>query len=141
MGDLLPWYFNDNVVENASGLQNYQFTHTLFRSGNWYSNYLETFSPVFDFLGAKELLKVKINSTMWSDSIVEHGLHIDVWNEKSKTAILYFNSNDGYTRFENGPKIETVENRLIVFNSMTNHTGTNCTNAKRRVVLNVNFLS
>lgn len=141
LGDQLPWYFNDWVVSDKNEkMYDCQFTHVLFRNNNWYSNFLKCFSPVFDFLNAKQLLKVKLNSTMWADSLVEHGLHIDVWEENAFTAILYLNTNDGYTKFENGPKVESVANRLVIFPSQINHTGTNCTDAKRRVVLNVNYL-
>ena len=35
--------------------------------------------------------------------------------------------------------IESIENRLIVFNPETRHTGTTCTNQTRRLVLNINF--
>ena len=66
-------------------------------------------------------------------------MHTDVpSNFKSKTAVYYVNSNDGYTKFE-GNKIESVANRMIVFDSRINHTGTTCTNTKRRLVINFNY--
>ena len=49
------------------------------------------------------------------------------------------NTNDGYTFFKNGKKIESVANRLIVFNNDMWHGGTSCTDAHERIVINLNF--
>ena len=55
------------------------------------------------------------------------------------TSILYLNTNDGYTQFENGTKIESIENRLITFPLSYRHTGTTCTNQPFRAVINFNY--
>ena len=57
------------------------------------------------------------------------------------TSILYLNTNDGYTIFEDGTKIESVENRLVTFDSHIKHSGTSCTNQKVRLVLNMNYFA
>ena len=49
------------------------------------------------------------------------------------------NSNDGYTLFEDGTKVESVANRLVRFPASIKHTGTTCTNANRRVLINFNW--
>ena len=54
-------------------------------------------------------------------------------------AIIYLNSNDGYTFFEDGAKIESVENRCIIFPGNLKHAGTSCTDSNLRVVLNINY--
>ena len=41
--------------------------------------------------------------------------------------------------FKNGKVIDSVENRFIMFNSQLEHTGTTCTNQKRRIVINFNY--
>ena len=41
--------------------------------------------------------------------------------------------------FENGKKVESVENRLVTFDTPLRHTGTNCTNQKYRLTLNFNY--
>jgi len=50
---------------------------------------------------------------------------------------VYVNSNNGYTKFENGQKIESIENRLITFNNNLKHNGTTSTNSQTRIVLNL----
>ena len=53
-----------------------------------------------------------------------------------KTAIYYVNTNNGYTKFEDGTVVNSVENRCVVFDSSLRHTGTTCTDQKTRVVIN-----
>ena len=46
------------------------------------------------------------------------GIEDNILHEKIKywtTSILYMNTNNGYTIFENGDKVESVENRLVTF--------------------------
>ena len=75
------------------------------------------------------------------ENIIRHGFHVDVPTDyDSKTAILYLNTNNGYTEFENGQRVESVANRLVVFDSALKHTGTTCTDQKRRIVLNLNYI-
>ena len=45
----------------------------------------------------------------------------------------------GYTEFKDGTIIESAENRLVIFPSDMRHTGTTCTNAKNRIVVNINY--
>ena len=73
-----------------------------------------------------------------TDKNFRYNLHIDTSNV-CKTAIFYINTNDGWTEFENGDKVESVENRIVIFDSQTKHTGTTCTNAKVRVLINLNY--
>ena len=64
--------------------------------------------------------------------------------EKQKqwtTSILYVNTNNGYTKFEDGTIVESVANRLVSFPSNMKHTGTSCTDEKTRVVINFNYFS
>ena len=59
----------------------------------------------------------------------------------SKTAIFYINSNNGFTLFESdNQKVESIENRLVIFDSFERHSGTNCTDEKYRAVINFNFI-
>ena len=65
----------------------------------------------------------------------------DLYNKllkQSTTSIFYMNTNNGYTKFEDGTKIESVANRLVSFPSNMKHKGTSCTDEKTRVVINFN---
>jgi hypothetical protein len=42
--------------------------------------------------------------------------------------------------FENNLKVESVGNRMVMFDASKQHASTDCTNAKARVNINFNFL-
>ena len=86
------------------------------------------------------VVKIKANLNPRTKNILIHGFHSDVPFD-CMTAILYINTNDGYTIFDNGYKVESVENRLLTFPSQLKHSGTTCTNAKRRIVINFNYFT
>ena len=49
-----------------------------------------------------------------------------------KTAVFYVNTNNGYTEFEDGTKVESVENRIIFFDGSRPHNSSTCTDQKIR---------
>jgi len=53
--------------------------------------------------------------------------------------LIYFNDNNGYTYFEDGQKIESKENRAVMFEGDLIHAGTSCTDKDLRVVLNIDY--
>jgi hypothetical protein len=56
------------------------------------------------------------------------------------TAIYYLNGNNGYTEFEDGTKIETVSNRIVIFDGLKKHRGVSQTDTTFRYVINLNFI-
>ena len=69
-------------------------------------------------------------------------MHQDiVTKHEYKTAILYLNTNNGYTKFSTGEKVMSERNKLISFDGHLEHTGTtNSCDEPRRVCLNINYL-
>ena len=59
--------------------------------------------------------------------------------DRCKTAVLYLNTNNGYTKFKTGEQVESVENRLVLFDGNVQHAGTTCTDKRYRAVFNLNF--
>ena len=57
----------------------------------------------------------------------------------SSTSIFYMNTNNGYTKFEDGTKVESVANRMVTFPANMKHAETSCTDEKIRVVINFNL--
>ena len=69
---------------------------------------------------------------------VQSAFHRDVDN--CITAIYYVNTNNGYTEFEsNGMKVNSVENRLVIFDSNEKHRAVTATDTSRRSVINFNY--
>ncbi|MES3023537.1 MAG: hypothetical protein V4857_18380 [Pseudomonadota bacterium] len=104
------------------------------------SEKLELIRPIIDRLNPILLIKAKANRTSRKARHIEYGLHVDTRRRGATTAIFYLNSNNGYTLFADGSKVHSVENRLVLFDSATPHTGASCTDADERLVLNINMV-
>ena len=60
--------------------------------------------------------------------------------EVMTTAIFYLNTNNGYTEFESGERVESISNRLLEFPSSCRHRATGQTDTDKRIVLNFNYI-
>ena len=59
--------------------------------------------------------------------------------DNQRTGVFYLNTNNGYTYFESGERVDSVENRLLVFPSSKRHAGTTNTDVDYRCVINLNW--
>tara|TARA_E500000331_G_C17196888_1_gene687524 strand:+ start:755 stop:1285 length:531 start_codon:yes stop_codon:yes gene_type:complete len=154
-GDNCDWKLNPRIVFpwDEDTLDNYQFTHTIFRNYELMAE--EGWKYVGPVLGkltdgtkhpVKVVLRVKANLRTRTTEIQPSSYHQDYADVFGDTkipyysAIYYVNSNDGYTEFKTGEKIESVANRLLLFSGDQDHRGTSCTNAKQRIVINFNYV-
>lgn len=138
LGNNFPWYYNDEVIHNNKN--NFQFTHIFFIDHSITSNMFNLIKPLINKINPISLVRIKANLTTKTNTIIEHGYHVDYDTEENmKTAIFYINSNNGYSKFKNGKKIKSEENKLVFFNSKLTHSGSTCTDEKVRVVINLNY--
>ena len=143
------WYYNDfiNSPMDDDSDYNFQFVHPMYHydeSGTTLikSPYKKLIDPILSKLNVETLLRVKFNMNTRTNEIIESNFHVDNSTSPNayKIAIFYLNSNDGYTLFECGRKIESVANRVVIFDGKLKHCGTSCTNQKNRIVLNINYI-
>ena len=105
----------------------------------------------------QSIWRIKANLLTKTPNIIENEFHVDMGRvykdgveidssgghkkllKQSTTSIFYMNTNNGYTKFEDGTKIESVANRMVSFPTNTQHKGTSCTDQKTRVVINFNY--
>jgi hypothetical protein len=136
-----PWYFCPGV--NHENDNDFQFVHTFYNNFTIISNFYDLIIPIIKVLKPIAIIKIKANLLTKEKNIIEHGMHVDYYNKKHancKTAVYYVNTNNGYTKFLDGTKISSQENKLLIFNSEEKHTGTTCTDALRRIVINFNYV-
>tara|TARA_X000000368_G_C23019696_1_gene707393 strand:+ start:1339 stop:1842 length:504 start_codon:yes stop_codon:yes gene_type:complete len=144
--DYVEWHYNPFVVfdNEKDSLDNHQFTCTAYRDGSPQNEHYNAILPLFDKLEVKVPLRVKINLQTVTSEIVERKFHTDMGgilgDTAYKTAIFYLNTNNGYTEFETGLKLESVANRCVIFDGNISHRGTTCTDQKTRIVLNINYI-
>jgi len=135
------WYF-ENVTNFGDGLKYGQFCFSFILGGgrmNTTREYISKFEPLFKKIKHKSITRLKANCSPRDSKIIEHSMHIDQY--EGTTGILYINTNNGYTKFENGKKVKSVENTYVEFDSTLKHTGTTCTDTDRRLVLNINYIT
>ena len=132
-----PWYFHSGVNNKNDG--NIQFTHIFHVDYKTNSNLFDNIKSLIQILNPLSLIRIKCNLLLRTEKIIEHGLHTDQ-QYKSTTAIFYLNTNNGYTKFENGKKIFSEENKLVIFDNFLKHTGTTCTDKNERIVINFNYI-
>ena len=125
---------------------NYQYVHLVACPRiNEFSSFYNNIIPFLNKLNARALVRCKINSICREEEIVVHGFHTDVNYledhptkfDGMKTAILYLNTNNGFTVFEDGTKVESVANRCVIFPAHYKHSGSTCTDVHRRLALNL----
>lgn len=143
-----PWY-TSKIVEDTDHNRNnnFQFTHLFYERYSPVDESVNILQPVLQIIQPMAIFKIKANLMPNQNTIIEHGFHHDVTDSEfhpikdhMKTSILYMNTNDGYTKFEDsGEIIKSVENRMITFNSSKRHTGSTCTDQYHRLVLNINW--
>jgi hypothetical protein len=135
--DYFSWYLNFGV--NNLGDEHIQFTHTFYDKHVQNSNLFDNLKPIINILNPLALIRVKANLLTKTNEIIKHGFHVDQ-HFKCTTAIFYLNNNNGFTEFENGQKIYSEENKLVIFNNFLKHTGTTSTNTNERIVINFNYI-
>lgn len=137
-------YDKDPMAPRCDPKYNFQLYHVFLESKSQIMINMNTFhllDPIVKKINPSEWVRIKMNLNPCNSEIIEHGLHIDNYSprEDAWTAVYYINSNNGYTVFADGTKIESIRNRLVVFPSNMEHSGSTCTDVYARLVLNLNF--
>ena len=144
MREDFPWFFNDDI-DYKGQKDRFQFTHLFYADNSPRSTFVDLINPILKIIEPISLWRIKANLLTITPNIVENDFHIDmggISNKKLKqwtTSIFYVNTNDGYTKFEDDTKVESVANRMVTFPSNMKHTGTSCTDEKTRVLINFNY--
>lgn len=136
LNDSFPWFFCKKIVDSE---KHFQFFHNFYRDYSINSSFFNLLNPIVEKINPISIVRIKANLLCKTDKNEEHGMHVDYDNPKITTAIFYCNTNNGYTKFKDGTKIKSEENKFIEFNANQEHTGSSCTDEKVRIVINFNY--
>ena len=103
----------------------------------------EKISSICNQIGQIVLMRIKVNlntKTYENEQLGPFHTDFPISDNFTKTALFYVNTNNGFTLFEDGTKIDSVANRLIIFDSNQKHVGYSCTDKDARVVINLNYI-
>lgn len=154
MGFAFPWFYNEKTsnkyMDNQTFFRDdksdatdndYQFTHAFYQDFQIMSNYFSIIDPILIKINPSSIMRIKANLTTKTDRSMIYGLHVDKLNapENLKSAVYYVNTTNGPTVFEDGTEVESIENRLLVFDTNMVHSAASQTDTKTRVVVNLNF--
>lgn len=131
------WYYNDSVSHEKTKSDNFYFTHMVYNDEGIRSHLYPLLNPLLTKLNVKNLTRIKVNMYPRTETLVHHEKHIDREDEH-QGAILYLNSNDGFTVAE-GTNVASIENRVLLFDPSKEHNSTTCTNKKYRINININY--
>jgi len=138
-----PMYYQTTTVTDKERQDEISFAHTLYRDyGPTSSNFdiLKLLIGQSDIIDCKSILRSKINCYPRTEKLVEHDLHTD-YDFQHKGFLYYLNTCDGYTILNNGEDtVDSVENRLLIFDPSIPHASTSCTDEKCRWNIIMNYL-
>ena len=141
MSSMFPWYYNDAIDYEGDGKS--MFIYAWFMHNVWNGD-SRIIQSILDRLDPLAIQRIKANLLTKDTEVTVNNYHTDHGYDTNieglVTAIYYVNSNNGKTIFKDGTEIESVENRLIVFDANLEHTGTTASD-DRRIVINFNYFA
>ena len=133
-----PWYFQKISVKGSSDKLDCHFGHNFYLNDNVSSDSIKLLNPIIEKLKVNSLIRVKANLTMKSDKQLNTTPHLDQMFD-CKVALYYLDTNNGPTTINN-KKVDSVQNRIVIFNSDVKHYSTTCTDKQTRITLNFNYV-
>jgi hypothetical protein len=132
------WYYSNAITDEKLDRKEFQFVHMFYHCGKPRQSYV-VIEPLIQKIMPFSLVRAKANLLTVTNQIVTYDFHKDFLRDNLTTAVFYINTCNGYTLFKDGTKVQSVENRLVSFDSGLEHTGTSCTDENIRVVINLNY--
>lgn len=139
---------NDSTNAMRNPLDNYMFNNLVFKDNRIFSDSFEKCEAILNYklrslLGNdfRTIIRMKVNLYTRTHEVQEHPWHVDHNSMQGLMGcLLCFNTNDGYTGFEDGTQVDSVENRAIIFDATEKHHSTSCSNAPYRLNMNINYV-
>jgi len=138
-----PWFYADRIVFEDD-VDKFQFIHAFYDNHMPMSPFSNELDSIINIIQPFSIVKIRAKLLTRTPEIVESTFHVDIplLEENLKqwtTSIFYINTNNGYTKFEDGTIVESVANRMLSFPANMKHCGTSCTDERRRIVINFNY--
>jgi hypothetical protein len=141
-----PWFYMDSEVSKGEERKDCYFSH-MFYHQHEPSERIPIVAPILTQLHPCSLWRIKANLKTRTTSVtpLSNEFHVDMeflpehklnfWT----TAIFHVNTNNGYTEFEDGTRVESVANRMVTFPTTMKYRSTSCSDSKTRITINFNY--
>ena len=150
-GSEIDWHYSYSVADGSKEESDMYFIHLLYmglaempKDGTIpeppkKSQFYDLFEPVFNRLPEFNLLlRAKVNLYGRTQEIVHHPDHVDM-KQPHRGAVFSLNTCNGGTVINN-EKFDSIANRMLFFDPSKPHHSTTCTDSKRRVNININYI-
>ena len=137
---IMPWFFFSSIASRGvvEG-KLFSMFHVFYEENAPNSLHYEKLTPLLKKLGMGSLIRIKANLYPNTEILHEHPMHADFKFPHSGT-IFSLNTCDGYTKLKDGTKIDSVANRMLLFDSSEEHCSTTTTNVAARINININYI-
>ena len=152
------WHFNPDITSNNTDKSNGAFGFAI--RLHWNQMFVENRSGMLCralILSSQDkvtevtevphlVVRARADMTLYNPEKHVHEVHTD-YSYEHTTAIFYLNTSDGNTLLydregkELLKEVEPIENRLLIFDGLLQHTGHSPSNHKCRTLLNMNFMT
>jgi len=138
-GETFPWFYQ--AFPERSDDKDILLCHDFYRHDippYCEGEGMKLLEPLLNKIMPTALIRIKANSYPNTHIIKEHKMHTDM--SYGMTSIYYLNTNNGYTQFGDGTIVESMQNRLLTFQTdISPHCSTSCTDARMRLNININY--
>ena len=136
----MPWFFQSIITEHKVVKSNlFYMVHMFYYHNVPKSRFYNELLPLLEKLKVGGLIRIKGNLYPNTEILHEHPMHID-YDFSHSGAILSLNTCDGYTKLKDGTKIDSIANRILLFDSSEEHCSTTTTNVPARFNINMNYI-
>jgi len=140
----VPWYFKFEDTTHYSNNKNGFFSHCFYNYDKPDSDlYIPFILPILEKLNYISCVQVRANLCLRDKDAIESGYHMDYNNSNVTTAILYLTTCDAKTVLNINNEeifIDSIENRLLIFNAKTLHKAIYQKDTHKRYVINFNYI-
>ena len=140
-GSHYHWAYNEDIAGHSKASKDlFMMECSVYnRDTVLYPPLYESMLKMFELLQPRTMIRIKCNLyPATQNKVKEHEMHTD-FPFSNKGAILSLNTCDGYTKLKDGTKVNSVENRLLLFDAGNPHCSSTCTNKKARFNINFNY--
>jgi len=143
--DAIPWYLKLTDTTKDQKTKSNGFFGFCYYNHNRPDHPLfdEHIGPILHKLKSVSCIQARVNLVLRDKDTIESEYHTDVKSKNSMTAILYFTTCNAKTILKVKNKkidIDSVENRILIFNSDVIHKVKYQTDVHKRYVLNLNYV-
>ena len=137
----IPYYYV-NYTGYGDDNSDFYFVHFLYEnythSHDCSSMFDRILSPIIGRLKFNYLIRAKVNLYTRKSQFIQTAMHTDAITPHM-VGLYSVNTNNGYTLFKDGTKIESIENQMVIFDGKREHCSVAQTDTDVRVNININF--